>query len=106
MPRKTSRKPSLKKVKTVRKNAAAKSPSKKQAPKRSKKTLLLKPQEKLNPKEVEALLNQLQSEERSEKAWQEMTAVKPSAEDDRWNAVEENLISSGQGAKHWKHFAK
>ncbi|HAH06047.1 MAG TPA: hypothetical protein DCM05_05875 [Elusimicrobia bacterium] len=108
MPRKASRKPPVKKkVKAVvRKKAAPKRPVKSQALKRSKKLLTLRPGETLKPKEVEALLNQLQSEERSEKAWLEMTAIKPSAEEDRWNEVEESLVSGKQDAKQWKHFAK
>lgn len=108
MPRKASRKPPLSKKAKTRpsRKAAPKKPVKKPALKRTKKPLTLRPGENLNPKEVEALLNQLQSEERSEKAWLEMTAIKPSAEEDRWNEVEESLVAGKQDAKQWKHFAK
>lgn len=100
MPQKTRRKPPVKKTKTTRRKTAVKqAANRRNGP------------EKLSPKEVDALLNQLQSEERSEKAWLEMSSVKPGDDDDRWSAVEEGLVTGGPGAKRqsvklWKHFAK
>ena len=106
--KKTRRKTAAKKSKAARARTRKKtSPKAKRAP--SKKTtirLAPKAPANINPKEVEALLTQLQSEERSEKAWLEMTSPKAGEEDDRWSEVEENLVAGAQGAKRWKHFAK
>ena len=107
--KKTRRKTAVKKSKAARPTSRKKaSPKAKRAT--SKKTtirLAAKAPANLNPKEVETLLTQLQSEERSEKAWLEMTSPKAGEEEDRWNEVEEDLVAgSQQGAKRWKYFAK
>jgi hypothetical protein len=106
-PKKTRRKPATKKSKATRAKAKKKSPLKKAAPRKTTIRLAPKAPANLNPKEVETLLTQLQSEERSEKTWLEMTTPKSGEEEDRWGEVEENLVTgSQQGEKRWKHFAK
>ena len=102
---KTRRKPTPKKSKTARAKAKKKTLSKKASPRRPSPAASRKAAARINPKEVEALLGQLQSEERSEKAWLEMTSPKP-GEDDHWNYLEDNLAAGDQGPKRWKYFAK
>jgi len=100
------KKPAVKRTKTAR-AGTKKRASQKSAPSK-KTTIRLSPKvpPNLNPKEVETLLTQLQSEERSEKAWLEMTSPKAGEEEDRWNEVEEHIVAGSQGAKRWKYFAK
>jgi hypothetical protein len=104
-PRKHARKPGSCKIarkSPVRRAARAKTPSVSlQQP--------LKPK-RLTIKDVDALWSQLQSEERSEKAWQAMTSAAPSENEDRWSKVQDDLIkeasSKDQNVRRWKFFAK
>ena len=104
--KKPRRKPALKSSKAAHPKAKKKAALKKAAPRKRPLRAARKAPEKLNPKEVETLLTQLQSEERSEKAWLEMTSPKPGEEEDRWGQIEENLVAGAQSAKRWKYFAK
>jgi hypothetical protein len=63
---------------------------------------------KLDAEEVSFLLEHMQIEERSERAWAAMTS--PEAEEDVWGAVEEHLVHQPHEANHklrrWKFFGK
>lgn len=95
----------------VKKRAArrpARSPkAKTKAKARAKKTRTLKAAaENLSPAEVAALEQQAAQQAKSETAWLNMTAPPPG--DDRWSAVEENMLDKDRGdsERRWKYFAK
>lgn len=62
----------------------------------------------ISSEEVVHLEAQALSHQRSESAWQRMTAAED--EDDGWTSVEEHLLSKSQQQDRsifrWKHFAK
>ncbi|MFA6092405.1 MAG: hypothetical protein WCU88_07540 [Elusimicrobiota bacterium] len=99
--RKTAARKSIRKS-PARRKARAKAPSRSLRPTPAPK--------RLTSKDVDSLWSQLQSEERSEKAWQAMTAAAPSDKEDRWNQVQDDLIqeasSKDQNIRRWKYFAK
>ena len=64
----------------------------------------------IKPREVEALLEELQSEERAEKSLASIEVSKPSVEEEQWAKVEEDLteaaVSENLSQKRWKFYAK
>lgn len=63
----------------------------------------------ISPREVAALETAAVRQQESERTWLKMTDSAPEDED-RWSAVEENLLSKTQERDHperrWKYFAK
>lgn len=99
-------KPAAKK-KTAQKAVKKKSAARKKA--KNKPAIVKKLEPKLSAEEIGSLLEQVQSEERSERAWLEMTAA--DADDaDVHAAEEEKVLSRPQerkgGLKTWKYFGK
>ncbi|MFH1723223.1 MAG: hypothetical protein ABII00_01240 [Elusimicrobiota bacterium] len=96
--------------KAVKKKVARKKAAKKKAVKRR---TAAPRAPRLKKEEVGALLDQLQSEERSERVWNEMTSPDPDpdpGDGDHWTAVEERWRLKPAERDHqlrrWKHFGK
>ncbi|MFA6029969.1 MAG: hypothetical protein WC969_08960 [Elusimicrobiota bacterium] len=115
--RKSVRRPARRPARKAVRKAAAPARGRKHGVKKSAFTRTLRlagamtgAQKTLSPKDIDALWEQLQTEERSEKAWQEMTGQKPYEDEDRWNQVEEDLVQEANSRngdiKRWKYFAK
>ena len=76
------------------------------APKTARKAKVLKPE--FTPEEVATFERQLALHKQAESAWQRLAALPEG--DDRWSAVEEDLLSRSQSRGHaerrWKYFSK
>jgi hypothetical protein len=97
-----------KKKVTAKKKAVAKKKTKKKA-KKKKVVKRIKLEPKLSKDEISTLLDQVQSEERSERAWQEMTSLEPDGSE-ALQTVEEKLIKQPHESKSklrtWKYYGK
>jgi len=93
--------------KNVKKPAAVKSSGAKKKAKKKPVFKKIKLEPKLSSNEVTTLLAQVQSEERSERIWQEMTSIEPDGSESL-RAVEEKLIKQPDESKRktWKYFGK
>lgn len=64
----------------------------------------------LGAREAAELADEVVAQERSERAWREMTSPEPSSAEDVWNAVEDHLIAKPHESHHrdrrWKYFGK
>jgi len=74
--------------------------------KAARKAKVLKPE--FTPEEVASFERQLALHRQAESAWQRLTS--PPEGDDRWSAVEEDLLSRSESRGHaerrWKYFSK
>mgnify|MGYP001604055395 CR=1 FL=1 len=79
------------------------------SPRKTLKTKVkLRPSEHISPAEVGVLELQAAQQAKSESSWLSMTTPPPG--EDRWSAVEENLLTKEREHDHserrWKYFAK
>jgi hypothetical protein len=93
--------------KNAKKPAAVKNSGAKKKAKKKPVFKKIKLEPKLSSNEVTTLLAQVQSEERSERIWQEMTSIEPDGSESL-RAVEEKLIKQPDESKRktWKYFGK